>query len=224
MWGCAALLQSESCLSHDGDIPKVWNNWPGHGRSWEARTALRAIPEIWTEGVGHSLLPALLPQLLRLEQGFHPMVHLMEKKILCLKPYLSLLFATLSCKGHFKKEHPWNNLDIFWGTKESFIWTGLGDQETDFIFVLIYIKLLSFDPHVQYDTVLQDTLMDLWSWICIWRRRLKFHLIWGIKPHMSPQGMAEFHPWEESLLALSGWNHSMCSMAVKCFDTLRNFL
>lgn len=38
---------------------------------------------------------------------------------------------------------------------------GLGSQETDFVtFVLIYIKLLSFDPYVQYDT-LQDTLMDL---------------------------------------------------------------
>lgn len=147
-------------------VEQVASPWQElESRDRELLHSVRAIPEIRTEGFGLFLLPALLPQLL---SGWNKVsirwcVSLKGK--FCAWTLSKLAFVS---EVTLQKRTALKQFGYLLGNKGKVYLNG--DQETAFVtFVLIYVKLLSFDPHMQCDTLLQDTLMDLWSWICSWR-------------------------------------------------------
>lgn len=95
-------------------------------QSWDRTCSTGSEPSLESEPrIGHSLLCALLPQLLPAWNKVSIQWCISWKGKCCAWTLSKLALVTLSCKGHFRKTS-WNNLDICWGTKEKFIWMGLG--------------------------------------------------------------------------------------------------
>lgn len=93
-------------------LARPWQELESQDR--ELQHSARAIPEIWTEGLD---TPCLASSAAQAGTRFPSNGSSHGKENLLPEPLVKLAFATLSYKGHFKKEHPWKKFGYLLGNK-----------------------------------------------------------------------------------------------------------